>query len=636
MNNIEKLKNIFKEARQFLVPPPILTAVEWSERNLIVIDGPMAGQKLKLFSFQKEMLNAIHEGKKKIVYKTSAQISKTTLLNCILFYQMKHSGHNIGVLQSTTKELGQWISGKIKPAIQQTPALAELITSKSDKDAVNNQAQIQLRDGTFIYCMSLTSPSHLRGKTLATAILDEVDAAQESPEGDPVLLAEQRVTTFQDEALVLISSTPTVKEGAINKQFDQSDQRYFYVPCQHCQHEQILKWENVKFDKGIRQGKQIPLPDTARYVCPHCEKAWTEGDRLRAVAKGKFIAHNPGAASIGFHVSRLYSPLSTIVSCVQDYADAFQSFSLGTWFNTCLGVTFDDLNDDCGTDELEKLKADINLESIPNDAVFLVAGIDQQKDRLECCTLAVAPNALYLVDYRMFYDLDCEKRDSKAYTNLIEYLKSDFRTASGDKIPMHMAFLDSGNGKATQVVYANCNRLGKLKAIKGSSSFNAPVIPVQPSKTGGQELYVLGVNAGKSMVRELINRNLKGDAPTTLQISNDVPDDWSEQILSEELKRSGNTVRWMLKKGSTRNEALDTFVYALAAMQQVLKLSNWQSLRKIKAKRNVIAPIEDITPPKAVHREIEAMTNHDKEPETEKPKKGNRARQKPRSSWMNF
>lgn len=636
MKNLRKLSNIFKQASGQMIPPPMLNCSEWCEQNLTIVDGPRAGEKMRLFSFQREMMDAIHEGKKKIVFKTSAQVGKTQLLNGVLFYQMAKSGHNIGVLQSTTKELGQWLSGKIKPAIAQTPALAELITNKSDKDAVNNQAQIQLRNGTFIYCMSLTSPSHLRGKTLATAILDEVDAAQESAEGDPVLLAEQRVTTFQDEALVLISSTPTVKEGAINKQFDQSDQRYFYVPCQHCQHEQILKWENVKFDKGIRQGKQIPLPDTARYVCPHCEKAWTEGDRLRAVAKGRFVAHNPGAASIGFHVSRLYSPLSTIVSCVQDYADAFQSFSLGTWFNTCLGVTFDDLNDDCGTDELEKLKADISLDSIPDDAVFLVSGIDQQKDRLECCTLAVAPNALYLVDYRMFYDLDCEKRDSKAYTHLIEFLKSDFRTVNGEKIPMHMAFLDSGNGKATQVVYANCNRLGKLKAIKGSSSFNAPVIPVQPTKTGGQELYVLGVNSGKTMVRELINRNLKGDAPTTLQISNDVPDDWSEQILSEELKRSGNSVRWMLKKGSTRNEALDTMVYALAAMHQVLKLSNWQSLRKIKAKRNVIAPVEDITPPKAVHREIEAMTNHDKEPEPEKPKKGNRARQKPRSGWMNF
>lgn len=80
-----------------------------------------------MFSFQNEMIDAIHEeDKKAIVFKTSAQLGKTQTLNGILFYQMKHSGNNLGVLQSNVRELGQWLAGQIKPAIEQTPVHEQL------------------------------------------------------------------------------------------------------------------------------------------------------------------------------------------------------------------------------------------------------------------------------------------------------------------------------------------------------------------------------------------------------------------------------------------------------------------------------------------------------------------------------
>lgn len=597
MTNIQKVKDIFKTCSTFIKPPPILSPSEWCEQNLTIVDGPQMGEKMRLFSFQKEMINAIQEGKRKVVFKTSAQIGKTQILNGILFYQMKHSGNNIGVLQSTVKELGQWLNGKIKPTIEQTPVLAELVTDKSDKNAVNNQSQVQLRSGNFIYCMSLTSPSHLRGKTLQTILLDEIDAAQQSDEGDPVILAEQRASTFGEDAIIVLSSTPTTKEGAINKQFEQSDQRYFYVPCPHCGHSHVIKWEHVKMEWHVVQGKRIPNPDTAKYHCPECDKPWTDGDRLRAVARGKFKAHNPISNTIGFHLSRLYSPMATIKSIAQDYSDAYQSFSLQTFYNTSLGEVFNDLAEDPGIEALEKLKTDISLTNIPEDVLFIVGGCDQQLDRLELTLLGVGQNNIYLLTHRSFYDFNCERVDSPAYTKLIEFLKTDFKDVNGNKVPMLWASLDSSNGKATSTIYRNCSRWNKLHAIKGSSSYNAPLIPEKASKVGGHELYILGVSNAKHMIRELVNRNLNGKASIKLQITNDVPDDWSAQLLSEELKKTGTGVKWVLKQGSERNEALDCMVYAFCAMHQVLRQTKWEQLRAYKAKinANVLPQPENVT-----------------------------------------
>lgn len=167
--------------------------------------------------------------------------------------------------------------------------------------------------------MSLTSPSHLRGKSIGGGVfLDEVDAATPDPaEGDPILLAEQRVTTFQGESPVVISSTPTTKHGAISVEYDKSDKRLFYCSCPHCQVKQTLEWENVKFEWEIQQGKKIPIAKGAKYVCPHCQQPWTEGDRIRAIAGGKFRATNPISNIIGFHITRLVSPLATVESIVQ-------------------------------------------------------------------------------------------------------------------------------------------------------------------------------------------------------------------------------------------------------------------------------------------------------------------------------
>lgn len=608
MKNIEKLKTIFKKGAAFMTPPPILAPSEWAENNLVFVDGPSQGQSMRLYSFQKQIADSLLEGKKKIVMKLPAQAGKTNLMNAMIGYKMFTSGHNVGILQSTTRELGQWLNGKLLPMIQQSDSLRNLITSKSDKNATNNQAQIQLTNGSFLYMMSLTSPSHLRGKSIGGGVfLDEVDAATPDPsEGDPILLAEQRVTTFQGESPVVISSTPTTRHGAISVEYDKSDKRLFYCNCPHCSKEQTLEWENVKFEWEIQQGKKIPIAKGARYVCPHCQTAWTEGDRIRAIAGGKFRATNPASNIIGFHITRLVSPLATVESIVQDFADAYQSFSLQVFYNTALATSYDDLNAEVSADELEQLKTDVSVNNIPDDVVFLVAGGDQQKDRLENTLIGVSEKALYILDHRSFYDLDCERPDSKAYTELINFLKSDFKTVSGQKIPVLWANLDSGNGRATQAVYRNCNRWNKLHAIKGSSSPTAPTVPIQPTRTGGQELFVLGVNQLKYKAQEIINRNLKGGAPVKLEISNTVPDDYSEQLTAEELKRVGAGVKWVIKKGFERNEAMDCFNYGIAAIELVLKgIKNnaWKRLREYKAKINTV---EQPQQENAANHEIDA------------------------------
>lgn len=374
----KKLMRILRNAKTFIMPPPDYTPSEWVEHNLIFPDGPYSGQSMKLYEFQKEMIDVVKERKKKIVMMTSAQIGKTTILNGVLFYKSATDPGNAGVLQSTGKETTQWLSGKIRPMIDASEEMQKIVTDKNDRNAVNNTSQIQLRNGGFWYFMSLNSPSHLRGKTLPLLLLDEVDAVEtDTEEGNPIMIAEQRATTFGDEARVFICSTPTGRYGAINTQYETSDKRIYHVPCPSCGHSHELIWENVKFEWIKQDGKSVPDPDSAYIQCPECEHHFTEGERARAIKHGEWIQTNPESNVAGFHVSRLYSPMSSIKSVVEDFKQAFQTFSLSTFYNTVLGLPFDDLNEELESSKLEALKTEIGIRNIPEDTMFITAGVDQ-------------------------------------------------------------------------------------------------------------------------------------------------------------------------------------------------------------------------------------------------------------------
>lgn len=609
---------ILRNAKTFIMPPPDYTPSEWVEHNLIFPDGPYSGQPMKLYEFQKEMIDVVKERKKKIVMMTSAQIGKTTILNGVLFYKSATDPGNAGVLQSTGKETTQWLSGKIRPMIDASEEMQKIVTDKNDRNAVNNTSQIQLRNGGFWYFMSLNSPSHLRGKTLPLLLLDEVDAVEtDTEEGNPIMIAEQRATTFGDEARVFICSTPTGRYGAINTQYETSDKRIYHVPCPSCGHSHELIWENVKFEWIKQDGKSVPDPDSAYIQCPECEHHFTEGERARAIKHGEWIQTNPESNVAGFHVSRLYSPMSSIKSVVEDFKQAFQTFSLSTFYNTVLGLPFDDLNEELESSKLEALKTEIGIRNIPEDTMFITAGVDQQQDRLEITLMGHNEKTVYILDHRSFMTMNAEVVESPAYKELLAYVRAPFKTPSGRKVPVAWVNVDSSNGRATKTIYRFCSQWTNLKAIKGSSSVDAPYVPTKITRTGGYELYMIGVNQGKNLVRELLNRTVKSPntTPVRVEISDDVPDDYCEQLMSEELKRSGNTVRWVIKQGGVRNEGLDCFNYGYCARLQVLEKIKWHEWRKMTAKIIVSDSEDDISDDIEVQA-VEDTTERTKRPPT--------------------
>ena len=114
--------------------------------------------------------------------------------------------------------------------------------------------------GASIKVISAHAPRKLRSHDCKILLIDEADAMLITPEGDPISLAEKR-TLAQAGRKIIVGSTPT-EEGisVIERQFSESDQRVFEVPCPGCGVYAEIQWEDIVCEfRARRRDREVPL-----------------------------------------------------------------------------------------------------------------------------------------------------------------------------------------------------------------------------------------------------------------------------------------------------------------------------------------------------------------------------------------
>ena len=592
-------------------PPKIQKTSEWISNGVVkFVDGPNMGLDWVPFSFQREPMDiAQQRSTKKIVLQSCSQLLKTTVLQSISFGLMANDPCNFAFGSSSEAEVKKFKDGKFLPAIETSEVLKPLVTDKNDKNAANNAKQTQLVNGTFVYWLNLNTPGNLRGITCRVVLLDEVSTCGITDEGNPIKLAEARTSTFGDDALVVISSTPLYKDDLINSEYNLSDKRRWFV-THTCGHEYTFEWEQVAFEhKQLENGRSIPDSTTTRLICPHCQEEIDEHTRHQMIDNGRWIATStdgdPGV--VGYQISRMYSPLNTITEMVSKYADALYNFSLQTFWNNEMGEVWEDeYAKELDILQLESLREDeFNLHKIPESTLGICVSVDQQLDRLEATVLGFDEKNIYVLGHEFFYGHDCTKIESTAWKDLDQFCRQDFYTVQGRLIPTLAVFVDSSNGNATDTVKRFTARWAKYHPIKGSSSTTGDLF--KRSTQAGYELQILNVHDQKNTIRKLLNLMLSTEAenaPVQLRFSSTLPSDYFEQLSAEELKPAGGKLVWRLKKGQKRNEALDCLVYGMIAIvfsQSKLGNQPFRKLREYKSKvqtKTINKAEEPASPPK--------------------------------------
>lgn len=593
MRDYDGAQEIERAWREGLTPDPLLTVSEWSDRHRMLSSKASAEPgrwRTSRTPYLKVIMDCLSPTSpvERVVFMKAAQLGATETGSNWIGYVIHHAPGPMMAVWPTVEMAKRNSKQRIDPLIEESPALAELIAPARSRDAGNTVLAKEFRGGVLVMT-GANSAVGLRSMPVRYLFLDEVDGypLDVEGEGDAISLAEARTRTFARRKMFIVSTPTIAGASAIEREYEASDQRRYFVPCPHCSHRQWLRFEQLRWDKG--------QPGTAAYICESCDTRIAEHHKTWMLEHGRWestlpraLAPENGVKTAGFHLSSLYSPVGwrswRDIAAAWEAAVSKESGSaaaIKTFKNTELGETWVEEGEAPDWQRLIERREEYRIGSVPEGGLLLAGGADVQKDRIETSVWAFGRGKeCWLVEHRVL--MGDTARDA-VWKALADMLAENWTHASGASMPLARFALDTGY--ATQEAYAFVRALrdSRVMAVKGvprgAALIGAPtaVDVTQSGKRMRRGVKVFSV-AGAIAKMELYN-NLRKSAdvaedgltptyPPGFVHLPKVDAEFVQQLCAEQLvtrrNRNGFPVReW--QKTRERNEALDCYVYARAA-----------------------------------------------------------------------
>ena len=534
--------------------------------------------------------------------------------NCFLGFIIHQAPGPALAVQPTVELAKRNSRQRIDPLIEESPALRDKVKPARSRDAGNTMLSKEFAGGILIMT-GANSAVGLRSTPARYIFLDEVDAypASADEEGDPVSLAEARSLTFAHRRKVFLASTPTIRGlSRIEREYEASDQRRFFVACPHCGHATVAEvraaalGEGQARDGGLRlrglrrRDRRAPQDRDARGRRMAGDRDLGRPDHDRLPPLGALFAGR--LAQLGAHRARRgrrprgrtrrSAPSATPSSARPGSRPARRRTGAGSTTGGSAGPP----------------------APCPKGGLILTAGADVQKDRIEVDVWAWGRGLeSWLVDHVV---IDGGPESAAAWSALAALLGRTWPHVLGAELPIARLAVDTGYEAPAVYAWARAQGFAQVAPVKGVEGFNraSPVSGptyVDATVAGkrlrrGARLWTVAVSTFKAetyrflrLVRptgEEIAAGARMPAGT-IHLPDWVESEWLKQFVAEQLvtvktRRGFARLEW--QKLRERNEALDARVYARAAAW-IAGLERWSEERWAEAEREV--SVERARPP---------------------------------------
>jgi phage terminase large subunit GpA-like protein len=572
-----------------LKPDPYLTVSEWADGHRMLAPRASAEPgryRTSRTPYMRAIMDALSPGHpaQRVVFMKAAQVGATEAGNNWIGFAIHQAPGPMLAVQPTVELAKRNSRQRIDPLIEESPALRERVKPARTRDAGNTMLSKEFAGGILIMT-GANSAVGLRSTPARYIFLDEVDAypASADEEGDPVTLAEARSLTFAHRRKVFLVSTPTIRGlSRIEREYEASDQRRYFVPCPHCGQTQWLQFDRLRWDKG--------RPETAAYHCEACERAIAEHHKTAMLAAGEWraTAEARDPCTLGFHLSALYSPVGWLSweriarswEAAQGSDEAIRAFR-----NTILGETWVESGEAPDWQRLYDRRERWPPGTVPAGGLFLTAGTDVQKDRIEVDVWAWGRGLeSWLVDHLV---IEGGPEHAATWDSQAALLNKTWQHENGAHLRIARLAIDTDYEAAAVYAWSRQQGFGQVAPVKGVEGFNrsSPVSGptyVDATVAGkrlrrGARLWTVAVSTFKTETY----RYLRLDRPTaedrargvafpagTVHLPDWIESEWCKQLVGEQLltvhtKCGFARLEW--QKLRERNEALDCRVYARAA-----------------------------------------------------------------------
>lgn len=632
-------EQLFSNWLKLWEPPKRLPLSQWAEENFYTSgEYSSSTSKLRLHPYQREPMDCFTDPSVSVIVVSSGtQMLKTLLMQVALAYVACEDPGPCLLSQYKESDAEAFSKERLAPMIRDIPKLQAIPGLASKSRTSGSTATYKEFPGGSWSLVGAGTPGNAARRSIRFYFGDEVNKYELTKEGPFTDLAAERTATFGTRSKQVYCCSPTSPEGLISRKFEESDQRRPYVPCPDCGGFQVLRWGQVVWDSKLPREDQ---PVSARYQCEHCPSLWDDITRLAGCAKLRWIASKPFRGIAGFGaLGHLYSPYKTLRGMVglwlRIMADksAEAQESLKAFVNTNLAEEWKEKGEAPDWQRLYDRREPYQLHLIPSGGLFVTAGSDVQKDRIEVSVYAWGRGKeSWLIDHIV---LDGDTSRPEVWAKLDGLLDQTYHHESGVDMPIVRFAIDSGY--ATQEVYAWARKkgAGRVMVVKGVD--HGAAVVGQPSavdvnyqgKKIARGARVWPVNS--SALKSEFYGWLRLEKPTDEALAEGavfppgychypfINEEFFRQLTAEQLVtrivKGYRKAEWI--KSHARNEALDVRNYARAAAS-VFGMDRWnetqwaqldaQILDRIPKQRAeqaaaVIEPEQAAAPVAAVQRE---------------------------------
>jgi hypothetical protein len=281
----------------------------------------------------------------------AAQVGLSTLDVIKTIYDAKKNKMDIIYTLPTDKDVEVFVGGKVNRIISQNPILQSFT---KDKDTIEQKSIGE----SMIYFRGTWTEKAAIMVTADRLVHDEKDSSKQD-----VVREYQARLQHSKFKQVHVFSHPSAEGTGVHTEWLQSDQKHWFIKCNHCQREQFLSWP-----------ASINM-DTHQYVCKFCKKPLT--DEARRV--GRWVAKHKDRKYSGYWIPLLIAPWVSAAEIIEKFNDKDTTEEF--FYNKVLGLPYTGSGN-----KLTKtyFKQNLTTDSLyPEEEERLVIGIDTGKN-LHC------------------------------------------------------------------------------------------------------------------------------------------------------------------------------------------------------------------------------------------------------------
>jgi len=566
-------------------PDTLMTVSQWADAHRLLPrrssaePGPWRTSRTPYLKEIMDCMSATSDVQVVVLMKASQVGGSEAILNA-LGYAVDHAPGPALLVQPTDGLAKRFSRQRLEPLIRSTPRLAEKIAPARGRDSGNTILSKEFPGGILVIA-GANSAVQLRSIPAMYAFLDELDGfpVDVDEEGSPLALVEARQRTFSRRKAMLVSTPTIAGKSAIERAYQDSDQRRFYVPCPECGVFQPLEFSRLTWSR-----LNLP-PERAVYVCRACEYPIEERHKPSMLTAGEWRPEAPGRGGNvrGYHLNGLYAPLGWLGwgqiarQFVQRHRDPEQ---FRVFVNTVLGETFKSKGEAPEWEPLMQRRESYPIGTVPAGVVFLTAGVDVQKDRLVTEVVGWGANKeSWSIDYGVIPG-DTANLETGPWSALDELLNSTFLNAHGEQMQIKLLAVDSGYNTSTVYAWTKKYPLSRVIAVKGHSRGGVLIGSPNPVEVtiGGRKMkrgarcWPVATDLAKSELYGWLRLQAPADGdphPTGYCHFPEYPEEYFRELTSEQLVAHKNRkgyirLEWELIAGR-QNHLLDCRNYARAA-----------------------------------------------------------------------